>query len=127
MKDWGHRAIQFLIFTNNHLPLLFISFSRLFTRSLRCNWFPCQMDDLSLLMPIVVEEYILQNPIKMFIGVHMHMGVHVGMMTKNTYICLCCISLYIFVYMSCRYQEATLKTLLYGTFSLVSCRNFPHT
>lgn len=56
----------------------------------------------------------------------MHIGLSVGMMTKNKYIYLCCISLYIFVYMSCTYQETTPKTLLYERFFLVSFRNFPH-
>lgn len=109
------RAIQFLIFANYHLNLPFISLSRLFFRSLSGTWLPCQMDDLSLFMPIAVEEYALQNPFKICIGISIAIGVRVRVppQKKNPmYISLHCILFYIFVHMSCKHQEVTPETLL---------------
>lgn len=121
-------AIQFLIFANNKANnLSFISLSRLFITPLRCTWVPWQMDDFSLFIHNAVEEYVLQNPVRMYIGIAIDICICI-----TTKICTHLFHFIVHIYTyesqtSGSYSWNTAYDLLYGKFFLVSFMNFPHT
>jgi len=76
-----------------------------------------------------VEEYVLQNPVKMCIGIAITIGVCVCMTTKGIYLSVLHFMLYICVYefeTSGSHSRNIAYDLHYGGFSLVSFKNSPY-